>query len=293
MTSIGRVGLIGDPVEHSLSPAFQQAAFDALGLRARYELWRTTAAQLPDRLAELRTGAALGANVTAPHKEAVFAAMDEVSDLARRVGAVNTIIQRAGRLLGDNTDAHGFLAPLRARQFNFAACDAVVLGAGGAARGVVVALLEAGARRVTIVNRSRSRADAMVAAIGDARLSTARAANATDVAEAAQLLVNATALGWEGVQLPCDARTFSVLAAGALAYDLTYRETAFLRAAAEAGVEPLDGLAMLVHQGARSFELWTGRDAPVDLMWASALQARARRYDSEPHGGLAPISGKS
>jgi shikimate dehydrogenase len=277
MTSTGRVGLIGDPVEHSLSPAFQQAAFDALGLPVRYELWPTSAAQLPDRLAELRAGAALGANVTLPHKEAVFTAVDEVSELAQRVGAVNTLIPRAGRLLGDNTDVHGFLAPLVAQAFDFASCDAVVLGAGGAARGVVVALLEAGARRVTIVNRSLSRADAIGATLGDRRLATARSAAAADVAVGARLLVNATSLGWGGTQLPCDVHTFSVLAAGALAYDLTYRDTPFLRAAAAAGVEALDGLAMLVHQGARSFELWTGRDAPVEVMWRAALQERARR----------------
>jgi shikimate 5-dehydrogenase len=88
------------------------------------------------------------------------------------------------------------------------------------------------------------------------------------------LLVNATSVGWADAQLPCDPHTFDVLADGALAYDLTYRQTPFLSAAGAAGVEPLDGLAMLVHQGARSFELWTGRDAPVDVMWEAALRAR-------------------
>ena len=206
--------------------------------------------------------------------------MDEVSDLARRVGAVNTIVPRAGRLLGDNTDVHGFLAPLVARAFDFARCDAVVLGAGGAARGVIVALLEAGARHVTILNRSLSRADAVVTALGDARLATGHIADAIHTAAGAQLLVNATSLGWSGAQLPCDSRTFDALADGALAYDLTYRETPFLREAIAAGVEPLDGLAMLVHQGARSFELWTGLEAPVDVMWEEALQARDRRNDA-------------
>src|SRR3712207_2188765 len=107
-----RIGLIGDPVEQSLSPAFQQAAFDMLGLHIRYELWQTLTEQLPERLEEIRSGAALGAHVTVPHKEAVFCLVDEVSPVARRAGAVNTVSVSEGRLVGDNTDVHGFIVPL-------------------------------------------------------------------------------------------------------------------------------------------------------------------------------------
>ncbi|MDQ3549328.1 MAG: shikimate dehydrogenase, partial [Chloroflexota bacterium] len=154
-----RIGLIGDPVEHSLSPSFQQPAFDALGLSIRYELWHTPLEKLPARLDDIRGGRALGANVTVPHKEAAFALMDAVSDVARRAGAVNTISLRDGRLVGDNTDVHGFIVPLRERGFEFHASRAVILGAGGAARGVAIALLDAGIARLTIVNRTRQRAE--------------------------------------------------------------------------------------------------------------------------------------
>ena len=280
MSATDRVGLIGNPVAHSLSPAFQQAAFDSLGLSVRYELWQTSEAELPARFEELRRGRALGANVTVPHKEAACAAMDEISDLARRVGAVNTVVPRCGRLYGDNTDVHGFVTPLRAMGFDVANAHAVVLGSGGAARGVVVALLDAGASRVTIINRTRPRAQALAQALGDPRLQVSDAMQAERDVAGAQLLVNATSLGWASEQLPCEPRLFTILSPSALAYDLTYRGTPFLRAAEAARLSTLDGLPMLVQQGARSFELWTGHPAPIEVMWSAALLARDRRANA-------------
>lgn len=273
----GRIGLIGDPVEHSLSPAFQQPALDALGLDIRYELWHTSAAQLPERVADLRAGHALGANVTVPHKEAAFTLMDEVSDVARRAGAVNTIVPRDGSLYGDNTDVYGFIVPLRERGLTFATLDAIIVGAGGAARGVAVALLDAGVRSLTIVNRTPARAEAIVAALADDRLRAGSLDDAGEACAGAGLIVNATSLGWHAEAAPLDGASFAAAAPGAIGYDLTYRDTPFLRAARDAGLAPLDGLAMLVHQGARSLELWTGREAPVALMWQAALAARAAR----------------
>lgn len=277
MSEHRRVGLIGDPVEHSLSPAFQQPAFDALGLDVRYELWPTPLAMLPDRLADLRAGRALGANVTVPHKEAAFAAVDDVSDLARRAGAVNTIVLRDGRLYGDNTDIHGFIVPLAELGVRFSEMEAIVLGAGGAARGIVVALLDAGIRRVHVLNRTVERADRLAAALRDDRIAPAATSAATALAPAATLLVNATSLGWQSQELPLDAALFAAMPRHAIAYDLTYRQTPFLRAARDAGLATIDGLPMLVHQGARSFELWTGRAAPIDVMWSAAVAARAAR----------------
>ncbi|HMM41780.1 MAG TPA: shikimate dehydrogenase [Thermomicrobiales bacterium] len=277
MSEHRRVGLIGDPVEHSLSPAFQQPAFDALGLDIRYELWPTPLALLPDRLADLRAGRAIGANVTVPYKEAAFAAVDEASDLARRAGAVNTIVPRDGRLYGDNTDIHGFIVPLAERGVRFSEMEAMVLGAGGAARGIVVALLDAGVRRVHVLNRTVERADRLAVALADDRVVSAATTLATLLAPAATLLVNATSLGWQGQELPLDPSVFAGLPRHAIAYDLTYRETPFLRAARDARLATIDGLPMLVHQGARSFELWTGHDAPTDVMWSAAVAARAAR----------------
>jgi shikimate dehydrogenase len=278
----GRVGLIGDPVEHSLSPAFQQAAFDATGLGWRYELWPTAAAAVPARVARLASGDMRGANVTVPHKEAVFELLAVTTELARRVGAVNTIVRDGARLWGDNTDVPGFLAPLKVRGFDFERCQAVVLGAGGAARRGVFSLLDAGVRRVTVVNRSVERANALAVSLADPRIDVAPTMNAHISATSATLLVNATSLGWSGAALPCNPATFAALPAGALAYDLTYRDTPFLRAAAQAGVATLDGLPMLVEQGACSFELWTGLEAPRALMWDAAVAARAARIHTLP-----------
>lgn len=277
MSDSRRIGLIGDPVEHSLSPFFQQPALDSLGLDIRYELWPTPLAALPGRLDDLRAGRALGANVTVPHKEAVFAAMDDVSDLALRAGAVNTIVPRNGRLFGDNTDIHGFVVPLREREVRFEELDAIVLGAGGAARGIVVALLNAGVRRIHVLNRTIARAEHLAAALGDDRVRSATSDQAQALASDAGLIVNATSIGWQGHDLPLDPAAFGVMPPAAIAYDLTYRETPYLRAARAAGLATIDGLPMLVHQGARSFELWTGQPAPIDIMWSAALAARAAR----------------
>lgn len=272
-----RIGLIGDPVEHSLSPSFQQPAFDALGLSIRYELWQASLDELPARLDDIRTGRALGANVTVPHKEAAFALMDSVSDAARRAGAVNTVSLQDGRLVGDNTDVHGFIVPLRERGFDFVASRAVILGAGGAARGIAVALLDAGIAGLAIVNRTRQRAEDISAALSDPRITVGELDALSTHASGANLLINATALGWDDDAFPFISDTFARLTPGATVYDLTYRDTPFLSAARSAGLTAIDGLAMLVHQGAKSFEIWTGQPAPVELMWRSAVAARAER----------------
>ena len=277
MSDSRRIGLIGDPVEHSLSPFFQQPALDSLGLDIRYELWPTPLAALPGRLDDLRAGRALGANVTVPHKEAVFAAMDDVSDLALRAGAVNTIVPRNGRLFGDNTDIHGFVVPLREREVRFEGLDAIVLGAGGAARGIVVALLNAGVRRIHVLNRTIARAEHLAATLGDDRVRSATSDQAQALASDAGLIVNATSIGWQGHDLPLDPAAFGVMPPAAIAYDLTYRETPYLPAARAAGLATIDGFPLLVQQGARSFELWTGQPAPIDILWSAALAARAAR----------------
>ena len=199
-----RVGIIGDPVTHSISPAMQQPALDALGIDAHYEKWPTPAAELPNRIASIREPDALGANVTAPHKLAVMALIDEVTPLARRIGAVNTIINRDGQLTGDNTDAHGFGASLTAAFPGIRLDRAILLGAGGAARAVTLALETIGAAEVVVWNRDRAKAE---------RLKTEIAPNLLrpidpDVASLerelseATLLVNATSLGWKHGEAP-------------------------------------------------------------------------------------------
>jgi len=272
-----RIGLIGDPVAQSLSPAFQQPAFDALGLKIRYELWHTSHDEVPARLEEIRNGLAIGANVTVPHKELVCTLVDRLSDRARRAGAVNTVSCDESELVGDNTDIHGFIVPLTERSFDFGRSRAVILGAGGAARGVAVGLLDAGIRSLTILNRTEARAAAIATTLNDERITTSPLTRFAEQATGADLLVNATSIGWFDASFPIVPEQFEILANDSIAYDLTYRDTPFLGMARDAGLVTIDGLAMLVHQGAKAFEIWTGQPAPVDLMWQCAVEARKQR----------------
>ena len=274
-----RVGIIGDPVEHSISPAMQQPALDELGVSATYEKWPTSAAELPERVASLRSDDALGANVTAPHKLAVMDLIDEVTPLARRVGAVNTIVNRTGRLVGDNTDAHGFASSLTSAFPSIELKRVVMLGAGGAARAVALALETLGAGEIVVWNRDRAKAERLQAELApdllrpiDSDVESLRA----ELGEST-VLVNATSLGWKRGEHPIPLDLLDELPRSAAVVDLVYRDTDLLAAARERGFGALDGLGMLVHQGARGLELWTGRSAPVDVMMAAAIAERARR----------------
>lgn len=248
-----RVGLIGYPVRHSLSPAFQQAAFDALGLDVRYELWPTPPEEMPSRVAGLRAADILGANVTVPHKQRAFDLVDRVSDLARRAGAVNTIVKAGEELHGDNTDVAGFLVPLRSRDLLRAEMKVVVLGAGGAARAVVVALQSVNCSGIVVANRTTERARSLARELGGAVDACGSDAELTRHLRQADMLVNATSIGWEGDLLPIAEAVLAELPHSALVYDLTYRETSLLRMAERLGHPTLDGLEMLVAQGAESF----------------------------------------
>ena len=272
-----RVGLIGNPVQHSLSPVFQQVAFDAAGINTTYELWQTEDDQLPDAINRLRAPEFFGANVTVPHKPAACEHVDELSERARRAGALNTIINRDGHLVGDNTDIPGFRAPLEHRSFPLESATVVVLGAGGAARGVVVSLLEAGCPSITVANRTVERAETLRDQLDPAINVVSLGEDLTATLHDAQMLVNSTSMGWSEDDLPINRDQLALLHSGAIVYDLTYRQTAFLRIAAAAGFETIDGLPMLVHQGAESFRLWTGKDAPIDAMWEAAVAGRAER----------------
>jgi shikimate dehydrogenase len=272
-----RVGLIGYPLGHSLSPAFQQAALDACGIAARYELWPTPPADLPAAVDRLRQPDTLGCNVTIPHKEAVLTLVDEVTPAVRRLGAANTLIRLPdGRLRADNTDLDGFRRSLAETGLSLRGATAVVLGAGGAARAVLVALADGGVARLIVANRHPERAARLIADLDLAATATAVPLDDDTLRPLmadAGLVVNATSVGWHGDETPLAP---DLLPAGAAVYDLTYRSTALLRAARQRGLLALDGLRMLVYQGARSFELWTGQPAPVPIMLAAAEAARSQ-----------------
>jgi shikimate dehydrogenase len=257
----------------------QQPALDALGVPATYELWHTPAAELPARIASLRAPDVLGANVTVPHKQAVMAGLDEVSVPARRAGAVNTIINRDGRLLGDNTDIYGFATALRAVCPSASQRSALVLGAGGAARGVVLALEHLGLTDIRIANRNPQRAAQLAAdlALSSLIVLSSESEVLRAVLPHIGVLINATSLGWRPGEWPLAVGLLDLLPAEAVVFDLTYRDTELLRAARARKLQAADGLAMLVHQGARALELWTGETAPVDVMLDAATRARAAR----------------
>jgi shikimate dehydrogenase len=272
-----RVGLIGWPVGHSVSPAMHNAAFERLGLDWRYELLPVPPGELDRAMGMLRAGAWRGANVTVPHKQAVLGLLDEVDATARTVGAVNTILVREGRLVGTNTDVEGAMLSLRGVGFDPAGRRALVLGAGGAARAVVHGLAGAGCQ-VTIHNRAAARALDLAHQMSTAGRPVAAAATLEELdLDAFDLLVNATPAGmapraetspWpEGLPLPGQWTVF----------DLVYNpaETRLLARARVAGARLLGGLPMLVYQGALAFELWTGIKPPVDVMYAAARRALA------------------
>ncbi|MFO7166873.1 MAG: shikimate dehydrogenase [Chloroflexota bacterium] len=270
--SVLLAGVIGDPVAHSRSPAMHNAAFAHLGIAARYERWHTPAAELPARVAALRGAEYLGANVTLPHKIAVIELLDRLSPLAEQIGAVNTIVrEESGALAGYNTDAPAVVGTLRGAGFEPSGASVVILGASGAARAAVFALAEAGAAQITLVNRTLERAEQLAADVLAATDNEALRLHALqlddpDLAEAlaeAGLLVNATSLGWHGDETPLPA---DLIPPGALVFDMVYRQTRLLRDAAARGARTLDGLDMLVRQAGLAFELWTGREAPLDVM---------------------------
>ncbi len=273
-----RLGVIGDPVAHSLSPALHQPALDQLAIPAVYERWHTTAAELESRVERLRDPEFLGASVTVPHKIAVKDLLDEVSPAARRAGAVNTIVNRGGALFGDNTDIYGFGVTVADGFGKRTPQVAVVLGAGGAARAVVLALEATGVGEIMVANRDAERAARLARELDPAPVRPMRLDEEflTWELPRADVLVNTTSLGWHPGETPIALPTLDLLPAGALVADLTYRDTDLLQAAQRRGLKTVDGLPMLVHQGARAFELWTGSPAPVETMLAAARAARAR-----------------
>jgi shikimate dehydrogenase len=270
------LGVIGDPVAHSLSPALHQPALDELGIPARYERWHTSAEAIPERIESLRDLRVLGASVTVPHKIAVIPLLDDVSPTARRAGAVNTIVNFEGQLVGDNTDIHGFGVTVAEALAGTRPTVALVLGAGGAARAVVLALVAAGIEEIVVANRDVERAAKLASDLAPAPVRAAALDEQLMAEELPRcgLLVNATSLGWRAGETPIDASRLGSLPADAVVADLTYRDTDLLLAASQRGLRTADGLPMLVHQGARAFTLWTGHPAPVATMLEAARAAR-------------------
>ncbi len=274
------VALLGWPARHSLSPLIHNAAFREQELDLVYLALPTPPEALAEVVDALGQVEAVGANVTVPHKRAVVALCDRLTEEARLVGAVNTLTWGGDGLVGDNTDAIGLLEVLRDELGVPTGAATVVLGTGGAARACAVALGRLGLP-VTFVGRRPEAAGDLADLATEAGAGASAAVDLADTAAvedsvaAATLIVNATPLGMDGERLP---EAFHALRPGQIAYDLVYAppDTSFLRDAEDAGAETAHGLGMLVAQAAASYRRWTGHDAPVATMSAVALAALTR-----------------
>ena len=275
-----RAGVMGWPVSHSLSPHIHGYWLERYGIEGSYELLPVEPKDFALRVKSLARDGFAGANVTIPHKEAALAAADTADPIATRMGAANTlVVDEDGLVHAFNTDGFGFLAHLRQAQprWRAAAGPVVVLGAGGAARGIVAALLDAGVRELRLLNRSRDRADAVADSFGGIRVEAWE--DRAKALDGAALLVNTTALGMVG-QPPLDL-DLKALPTEAVVYDIVYRPltTPLLAAAAARGNPCVDGLGMLLHQARPGFAAWFGQEPDVDdklrVHILAALEAKA------------------
>ena len=280
-----RLGIIGYPIGHSISPIFQQAGLDHLGIDATYEKWEVTPERVGDFVAGLRAPGTLGINITVPHKQAVIPFLDEVDEWATAAGAVNTIVNRDGRLTGHNTDGPGFLQALLVETgYSPDGTRALILGAGGAARGILLALVRGGVDSLVIANRTFERAETLAQLASDNGVGSEAIPLAgdalTEAAASANLIVNCTTMGMShGPDEHGSPISAAQIPATAIVNDVVYTPllTPILKEAAVAGATSLGGLHMLVYQGVLSFQMWTGRDAPVDVMLAAATAEMTSR----------------
>lgn len=271
-----QLGVIGYPLSHSLSPVFQQAALDYHSIPATYSAWPTAGSALEATVARLRSDDYLGFNVTIPHKERMVELVDDVEEVANQIGAINTVVNKGGSLTGHNTDAYGFIKSLREKAgFEPRGKSVLLLGAGGAARAAAYGLAHEKVSRLTIANRTVERA-ASLAGEFVGLIDQVEIVPLDAIKVEADLIVNSTSIG----MLHSDGEGRSALATkllppGTLVYDMVYTpaQTPLIRQATHSGASVLGGLWMLIYQGAASFELWTGKPAPIETMYRAAEYA--------------------
>lgn len=262
--------VIGDPIDHSLSPLLHAAGYRALGVRAEYLRFRVIPEQLQDAVAGLRSLGFSGWNVTIPHKETVIPFLDELTPTAVEAGAVNTVKNSQGKLLGHNTDGEGFVLSI-SDHMRLAGKKAVILGAGGAARGIALALQKKG-MRLEILNRTSARAKELASLIRNqgGEASVGELVSGPWLKEV-DLLVQTTPVGLHSETHPV---SLLGIRKGTLVVDIVYKpwETPFLREARGLGCRTMNGLAMFLYQGALAWEFWRGGKAPVEPMWEALLK---------------------
>lgn len=274
-------GVVGDPIEHSLSPELFDYLFKATELPCRYDAFRISPDGLAGFVDQTRAIGIRGLNVTIPHKESIPSLLDDVADEAEQLGAVNTVVNRDGHLVGHNTDLAGFLSPLREHAVDLADQSVVVLGAGGAARAVAHGLRSLDVAHITLVNRTAARADALAEELSEAVDVSVRGLDDPRLSDAiaeARLLVNATSVGMRPDDDVSPVTDADMLHDRLIVYDLVYRPltTRLLADAAYRGAATIDGVEMLIGQALRSFELWCPEASAISTSLVDELRGYLR-----------------
>jgi shikimate dehydrogenase len=276
------IAIFGDPIEQTLSPAIQNAALSSQGIDMVYVPFHVDNKGLEGAIEAIRSLDMVGANITIPHKEMVIGLLDEVTADALSIGAVNTIINKDGKLIGHNTDGAGYIKSLSIETgMEVKGKNVVILGAGGAARGIISALLNESPASLTIANRTVEKAEGLATDFAE---KAGFEINAVPIEKdallpyisEADLLINSTSLGM-GAKVPFNTLVLSLdkLPEGAIVSDIVYKplDTALLKSARRAGLKVHKGLGMLIHQGALGFELWTGEKPSINVMTKAAMDA--------------------
>ena len=268
------VGVLGDPVDGNPTGVMEEAGFEHAGLNWRYITVRVLPEDLDAAMAGVRAFNMRGVNLTMPHKINVLRHMDELSEAARVIGAVNTVVCREdGTMFGENTDGKGFVQSLTDAGIALSGKNICLLGAGGAARSIGVECALAGAASIAVVNRNVRRGEALAAVIRDNTRASARFIpweGKAAAPEGTDILINATCVGLHPHCDECPDVDFDSVRAGMVVCDVIFNpvDTPFLQQAADRGARTIDGLGMLVNQGAINYTLWTGQPAPRDVMYA-------------------------
>jgi len=264
--------VIGDPIDHSFSPALHNAAFLFLGLDCTYIAYRIPKGELEYGIEALKKINIAGFNVTIPHKVDMMKFLDDADDICKKVGATNTVINNEGIFKGYNTDVDGFIEPIKMRKIDSSGSDVLLIGAGGAARAIIVGFSNEKVRKITIANRTRQRADEMIRFTHSLGLESEYLdlESAGEEAGKYKFVVNATSIGLKGMGCPISTRN---IGKNTIVYDIVYVpvETPLIEKSKSQGATIIYGWEMLLAQAMKSFQIWTGRPAPYEAMKLTLL----------------------
>lgn len=260
-------GIFGYPIEHTLSPLMHNTAFDALGLDIRYLAFKVLPQDLPDAVRAVRALHMIGVNITVPHKENVIPHLDELNKEASFIGAVNTIVNSQGKLIGHNTDGKGFMSSLAEEKVSIDGKDIFIIGAGGAARAISYNVIKK-ALKLSLYDVNKEKAEHLANDLKNIHQNVFIYENIKKIGKP-DIIINATPLGLKpGDPLPLNPE---FITSDMVIYDLVYKKTKFLQEAEKKKARALDGSGMLLWQGVLAFELWTGVKPPVDIMRQALL----------------------